>query len=104
VSLILSHLDIVYEGGDGEAAIANTAIGASVAVTALRVYSRFDINRDGAVTLVDVDIVRSNLGKRRAGDGTWESERVGRCDLSGDGEIGIADLSLAIAKYEADVP
>jgi hypothetical protein len=103
VSLILSHLDIAYTESGGEAAIADTGIDASVATTALRVYSRFDINRDGAVTLVDVDIVRASLGKRRADDGTWESERAARCDFDGNGVIEIADLTCAIAKYEATV-
>jgi hypothetical protein len=104
VSLILSHLDIARGAGGGEPELADAGIDASVAVTALRIYSRFDINRDGAVTLVDVDIARAGLGARRAPDGSWESERLGRCDLDGNSIVEIADLTLAMAKYESTVP
>jgi hypothetical protein len=103
MSLILSHLDIVYGAGGGAPAAADTSIDSAVATAALRVYSRFDVNRDGAVTLMDVDAVRANLGKLVAG-GAWESELAGRCDLDGDGEIAVADLTQAMAKYEETVP
>jgi hypothetical protein len=100
ISLILSHLDIVYAESGGEDALADADIAASVATTALKVYSRFDVNRDGAVTLVDVDIVRVSLGIRKRQDGSWTPERAGRCDFDGSGVIDIADLTLAIARYE----
>jgi Ca2+-binding EF-hand superfamily protein len=68
----------------------------------VRVFSRFDVNRDGAVTLVDVDIVRNLLGSAADG-GEWATAAMRRCDLDGSGIIDIADLSLAIAKYESAV-
>jgi hypothetical protein len=104
VSLILSHLDIAYSDGGGKEMLADADIAVSVAVTALKAYSRFDVNRDGAVTLVDVDIVRASLGAQRGQDGAWATERAGRCDFDGNGVIEIADLTCAIAKYELAVP
>jgi hypothetical protein len=102
VSLLLTHLDIVHHDADGEGILAATSIAPSVASLAVRVFSRFDVNRDGAVTLVDVDIVRNLLGSAADG-GEWATAAMGRCDLDGSGVIDIADLSLAIAKYESTV-
>jgi Ca2+-binding EF-hand superfamily protein len=66
------------------------------------VFSRFDVDRSGAVTLADVDIVRGLLGSSAIG-GEWESELLARCDLDSSGTIEIADLTLVLAKYESTV-
>jgi hypothetical protein len=102
VSLLLTHLDIVYYDAGGEGSLAAASINPSVASQAVRVFSRFDVNRDGAVTLVDVDFVRRLLGSSADG-GEWADAVAGRCDLDGNGIIEIADLTLAIAKYESIV-
>ncbi|MDR1059903.1 MAG: FMN-binding protein, partial [Clostridiales bacterium] len=102
VSLLLTHLDIVYHDAGGEEILAATSIAPSVASQAVRVFSRFDVNRDGAVTLVDVDTVRRLLGNAADG-GEWATDTMRRCDLDGSGVIDIADLTAAIAKYESTV-
>jgi hypothetical protein len=102
VSLLLSHLDISYWDG-GEPFGADASISPAVASVALRVASKYDINLDGLVTLVDVDYVRHYLGMG-ASSPEWASPLVARCDINRDGEVDIADLTLAIAKYESLVP
>jgi hypothetical protein len=107
VSLILSHLDIVYydaayEGG-AEGIDATTGIAASVASVALTIKSRFDVNGDGLLNLADVNAVRQYLGYAAVG-GVWASEAAGRCDLDGSGAIDMEDLTQIIAKYEGLVP
>ncbi|MDR1059803.1 MAG: dockerin type I domain-containing protein, partial [Clostridiales bacterium] len=74
----------------------------AAASQAVRVYSRFDVDRSGAVTLADVEIVRDLLGSGKIG-GEWATELLGRCDLDGSGVIDIADLTLVLAKYESTV-
>jgi hypothetical protein len=108
VSLIASHIDAVCVSGDGAESLADVTIDPAVAAASVSFYSRFDMNRDGAVNLLDVDIVRRNLGKSAEPDGEWASELLARCDLGGeagvpDGEIDIFDITLMIAKYEASV-
>ncbi|MDR1061260.1 MAG: hypothetical protein LBL83_08665 [Clostridiales bacterium] len=108
VSLIASHVDAVCVSGDGAESLADVTIDPSVAAASVSFYSRFDMNRDGAVDLLDVDIVRRNLGKVAEPNGEWASELLARCDLGGeagvpDGTIDIIDITLMIAKYEAGV-
>ncbi|MDR1061105.1 MAG: family 16 glycosylhydrolase [Clostridiales bacterium] len=99
-SLLLNKLEATY-WDDGEPIDAEAAIERAVATSAVRAVSRYDVNRDGAVTLADVDAVRFSLGKRAADDdwGAWPITAL--CDFDGSGEIDIADLTRAIAKYES---
>ncbi|MDR1060373.1 MAG: metallophosphoesterase [Clostridiales bacterium] len=99
LSLVLNYMDVLYYEGASEA-FATSAIAPAVATTAIRVASRVDINRDGAVTLVDVDAVRRRLGMTRPAEG-WASAADARSDLKPDGIIDIEDLTLAIRKYES---
>ncbi|MDR1438808.1 MAG: hypothetical protein LBJ10_01980 [Clostridiales bacterium] len=114
VSLIASHLDIYCAVGGADGILADVTIDPSAAAALVAVYSRFDINRDGKVDLADVDIVRRSLGKAAGDGGVWESELLARCDLGGgyydedgnelpDGAVGVADLTLALARYEREV-
>jgi hypothetical protein len=102
LSLVLNYLDVVYHE-DADEAFATSSIAPSVATVAIRVSSRFDVNRDGAVTLLDVDAVRRLLGSV-ANSGEWATDIMGRCDLDGNGAIDIADLTAVIATYEASIP
>ena len=100
VSLGLSHIDIVYY--DGSSIDADVYIDPSVAAAYLYYYSLYDINRDGLVTLADVDIVRRNLNKDIA---TSTDPLVIRSKLDGDGTvITMNDLLLVITAYEANLP
>jgi hypothetical protein len=126
VELSLGRFDAVcYPSGEFEGGAADVAatVSPASATAAIRFRSRFDVNLDGAVTLRDVDAVRYHLGLAAGGDGengggggngvddengesggggaSWPSALAGRCDLNGDGAIGIEDLTLVIAKYES---
>jgi hypothetical protein len=110
-SLLVTRLNIVYydseyENGT-EGIIADVALNPSVATDPIRFASRFDVNRDGAVNLLDVNKVREYLGKY-ATNGVWTPEAAGLCDLGGpddepDGKIDTFDLTLVIAKYELGI-
>ncbi|MDR1061180.1 MAG: hypothetical protein LBL83_08240 [Clostridiales bacterium] len=114
VSLLLGKLDIVFydsgfeNGETGIQAIERIAPPAASALVLIR--SRFDVNLDGEVTLLDVNMVRQNMGAAADGQGSWPSEAAMRCDLGGDdvsepgsdlpdGRIDARDLTLAMAKY-----
>jgi rhamnogalacturonan endolyase len=105
-TLVMSHLDIVYYDaaykGGAEGIDAEASIDASVAVSAIKIRSRFDVNDDGVVSLADVDAVRRYLGAAAVG-GAWASEAAGRCDLNADGYVQIDDLTAIMAKYELTV-
>jgi hypothetical protein len=107
--LALTHLSIDYYDdawkGGLEGIDADAAISASYARAIMRAFSRFDVNRDGSVTLADVDTVRFYLGAAKSG-GAWASEIIARCDLAKDAEdrIDINDLTQAMAKYESPRP
>jgi hypothetical protein len=114
VSLLLGKLDIVfYDSGfeNGETGIqAIERISPPAASALVLIRSRFDVNLDGEITLLDVNLVRQNLGAAADGQGNWPSEAAMRCDLGGDdvsepgkdlpdGRIDTRDLTLVIAKY-----
>jgi hypothetical protein len=111
-SLLVTHLDIVYYdgsfGGGEEGIVAKAALNPSVATEPIRIASRFDVNRDGVIDLRDVNRVREYLGYAAVA-GVWTPEEAGLCDLGGgpgdtpDGVIDLADLTMAISKYEATV-
>ena len=61
-------------------------------------YSIYDINRDGLVTLADVDIVSRNIGKTITSTST-DFEK--RSDVNNDGIVDFNDLMIVIAAYEA---
>ncbi|MDR1060399.1 MAG: DNRLRE domain-containing protein, partial [Clostridiales bacterium] len=102
--LALTRLKFAYydsEYKDGEESVeANAKISAPYASALARVFSRFDVNLDGKVTLADVETVRFYLGQQKT-DGAWASEIIARCDLDPDDRIEIADLTLALSKYES---
>jgi len=100
-TMILSWLDITYYEGDfadGNPLLANSRITRSIATTLVEVFSRFDVDRDGEVTLRDVEIVRRHLFLAK--DSPDWSELAARCDFNGDGVIDYEDLALIMRKYE----
>jgi hypothetical protein len=103
-SLLVTRLDVVYYDGDfqngEEGIVANVSLSPSVATEAIRFASRFDVNRDGALDLRDVNRVREYLGSAKV-DGVWASVEAEQCDLVPDGVIDLEDLTEAIARYEA---
>ncbi|MDR1059804.1 MAG: hypothetical protein LBL83_00980 [Clostridiales bacterium] len=100
VELLLDFLEISY-WDDGKPRLADAAISPSSALASVSLFSRFDIDMNGAVELPDVDYVRYYLGSE-VSDGDREAMAVvARCDLDPDGIIGIADLTLVLAKYLA---
>jgi len=105
-SLALSHADATYYSASylgGAAGIdADAKITPPAATAAVRFRWRYDVTGDGEVTLADVDLVRLALGKTSA-DADWAS-RWAVCDLDGSGAVGVEDLTLMIAAYEATVP
>ena len=99
----LNHIDIAYiEPGVGTFD-ADVNIEQSFDSTMVRAFSIYDINRDGRVTLADVDIVRRNIGKSLVTHpAEWAAdEQLRRCDLNGDYIIDYDDLLLIIVKYES---
>jgi hypothetical protein len=53
--------------------------------------------------LLDAEIVRWNLGASALDGGGWASAEDACAELNRDGVIDIADLTLAIARYEHEV-
>jgi hypothetical protein len=111
VSLLLNRMDAIlydssYENGE-KAFQAVEHISVAVASEMVFITSRFDVNLDGEVTLLDVEMVRRNLGKKANADGTWDDPILERCYVSGVDkpdapikEITIDDLTAVLAKYE----
>jgi hypothetical protein len=103
---LLSHFDAVYydaayKGGDA-GIDADARIGQAAASQALLAVSRYDVNRDGLVTLADVNQVRQYLG---AAQGDPWAEAAAQCDVAAPaGVIDLADLTAVMAAYEAQVP
>jgi hypothetical protein len=100
-SVGLGHIDITYNG-NGAPVDADVDIVVSVAAAWINYFSRYDINRDGKVTLADVDLVRRNMGKTSASP-DWGNPLVHRCDVAipKNNVIDMADLLTIIAAYEA---
>jgi hypothetical protein len=99
-SLMLNHADVVYL--DGAYGLSDADVDfcfGNVATVEFNVFSIYDVNRDGDVTLADVAIVRSNIGKDPGSGGLT----LLRCDVNGDGRIDIADLAAVMAAYEASL-
>jgi uncharacterized repeat protein (TIGR02543 family) len=115
VQALLSHFDAAYAepGADGALVSkdADAAIAASVATVAVTFHSRFDVNRDGKVTLADVNQVRQYLGASEAAG--WPSDAAKASDIGSDGAgpfaggpdgaVTLEDLMLVMAAYEATV-
>jgi beta-glucosidase-like glycosyl hydrolase len=99
-ALVISHLDITYDIEPGVGAVANATIQPAAAASVAQLFSWYDVDRDGGVTLADVDAVRRRLGAEQGG-GAWGDPADARCDLDESGGIDIADLTLVIAKYES---
>jgi hypothetical protein len=104
-SLALSHADAVYYdpavGGGAVGLDAEVTVSPAAAAVAASYRSRFDANGDGKVTLADVNAVRQYLGSAQGGAGWAEAASA---DVDGDLAVGLADLTLVIAAYEATVP
>ncbi|MDR1061943.1 MAG: glycoside hydrolase family 3 C-terminal domain-containing protein [Clostridiales bacterium] len=105
MSLLLSWLDAAYyddgyEGGN-EGLQAKETLSPTMASTLLDIWSRFDVNRDGKVSILDLNAVRQYLGQTKDPVTGWASPLIERCDLKPDGEIDIDDLTLVMAKYNA---
>ena len=66
VSVGLDHIDISYEDASGKPVDSDVYINPSVAAAYIYYFSKYDINRDGKVTLADVDLVRRSIGKTAA--------------------------------------
>jgi hypothetical protein len=112
VTALLTHFDAVYydaayEGG-AVGIDAKTAIFQGEAAQAISIVDKFDVNRDGKVTLADVNQVRQYLGESAAAG--WSNDAARLSDIGGvggagpDGVVDLADLTLIIAAYEATVP
>jgi Mg-chelatase subunit ChlD len=103
VSITVSRFNAVYYDAaylDGEVGIdADAWIQTAVATQAITVKSKYDVNGDDKITLADVNQVRQYLG---AASPSWAAAAA-VCDLDGDGAVGLADLTLMMAKYEAVV-
>ncbi|MDR1440407.1 MAG: hypothetical protein LBJ10_10565, partial [Clostridiales bacterium] len=109
--LLLNMLDAAYYSDEGGPFHANEKIITAYASTLLDISSRFDANGDGKITLLDIELVRKNLGASADADtGEWDSEEARRCDVAGywddekgreigDGEVDTVDLTVFIAKY-----
>jgi len=106
VALSLVHFEAVHYGaaaGAGSGLDAATAIVAPRAVVQAAFVSKFDLTGDGKVTLADVDWVRRHLGASQGAPASWTAGAKAS-DLDADGEVGLADLTLIIAAYEATIP
>jgi hypothetical protein len=105
VSLMLSWLDIAYYDDsyeNGEVGIqAKEVVSPSMAHTILDIWSRFDVNRDGKVSILDLNAVRQYLGQTKDPVTGWASPLIERCDLKPDGSIDIEDLTQVMGKYNA---
>ncbi|MDR1061416.1 MAG: hypothetical protein LBL83_09475, partial [Clostridiales bacterium] len=116
MSLLLSWLDAAYydddyEGGNEGLQAAET-LSPSLASTILDIWSRFDVNRDGKISILDLNAVRQHMGQTKDPITGWASPLLERCDLGGDqatepgkdlpdGVIDTADLTLIMAKYNS---
>jgi beta-glucanase (GH16 family) len=112
VELLLNMVDVAYYSGGEGPFHAVESITRPYASTLLDVWSLYDINRDGEFTLLDLELVRKNLGaKADEATGEWESEEAKRCDVAGkpddvyedvgDGAVDLSDLTRMLAKYAA---
>jgi hypothetical protein len=102
-TLGVQKFDVVYyeDGYEGGAVglPAEETLSHASATTELLYLSKFDIDMDGAVTLVDVDLVRASMGQDPAAVGA--SVSVVRSDLAAPiGTINPADLAVEIIAYE----
>jgi hypothetical protein len=103
VTIGLYHIDISYfEGANGDPIDADVAISPISAGAFIRYYSKYDINRDSAITLADVDLVRRHISPDPIPPGATEIHK--RCDLNGDGFVKLDDLALMITAYEKVLP
>jgi hypothetical protein len=102
-SVGLNHIDITY-GANSPPADANVRIYPTVGVAWINYFSKYDVNRDGKITLADVDLVRRNMGKSESASPDWSSPLVHRCDLNGDKKIDFLDLAIIIGAYEENLP
>jgi hypothetical protein len=101
-TVMLSQIDIAYDDPVNGISDAELDIVESVASTWVRMYSLYDVNRDGRITLADVDLVRRNMGKGLlTHPAEWAAnEPLRRCDLNGDDKVDINDLLIIMVKYE----
>ena len=97
-SVSLSHIDVSYNDG-AKLAVANVLFSSPVGTSWIYYFSAYDIDRNGAVALADVDAVRRNIGKDSSMP-QWDDIAVRRCDLNGDRKIDFLDLVVMISKYE----
>jgi hypothetical protein len=106
VSVGLNHIDISYEGDGGDPVDAEVTINPSSAAAYIYYYSKYDVNRDGKVTLADVDLVRRFLGKDDTMPEWHANILIRRSDVAepANGVIDLADLAAIIAAYEATLP
>jgi hypothetical protein len=109
LSAIVTHLEIIGEDALGYPTIGGEILGDSVATQVFFFTTRFDLNVDGSVTLLDVELVRRNLGAEKdTDDGLWKKSGVAvadqvlaaRADMNGDDTISTEDLTAALAAYE----
>ena len=66
----------------------------SVATEFLKRYSKFDVNRDGVIDLLDISAALDAF-KSEPGDANWNP----LCDVNGDGTIDTLDLALIRANF-----
>jgi hypothetical protein len=92
----ITSVKLAGKGEGKEAALLDVNIGeASVETEVERFFNRYDTNRDGAVTILDLARAQLYLHCERT-DADWE--QFGKyCDVSGDGLVDVADLVLILA-------
>ena len=103
VSIMFNHIDVSYDE-TGAPKDADVLISPPVAVTRVNYFSLYDINRDGKVTLADVDIVRRNMDKTKLNTPSWDDPAnwlLRRSDVNRNDAVGMDDLLLVITAYEA---
>ena len=100
-ALEVTYYDDGYEGGN-KPLQAIATIDAPLAFNTFEASSNiFDIDRDGKLSLVDVEHVRRNIGKNTSSP-EWETTPlIRRCDLNGDGKVDIEDLLIILTAYES---
>ena len=103
----LTALEVTYydkDYMDGESPLQAIAkIDPASTSTVYALYSMFDLNDDGILTLLDVEIVRRNIGKSTDPDVNPDWLTARRSDLNSDGKVDIEDLLLILAKYESQL-
>ena len=98
-TVALDHLDITYFEG-GSSIDADVTFFSIVAAAWVTYFSIYDVNRDGMITIVDIDTVNRNLGMGVGSPG-WEDDVFARrCDVNRDGVVNYSDLIVVIAAYE----